>query len=370
MKIMSIFGTRPEAIKMCPLIKEFQNHPEIESCVCLTGQHRELLDSVMDIFNIKPNYNLDIMRENQSLFTINIDIMSKLELILVKENPNIVLVHGDTTTSFVSALSAFYQKIPVGHIEAGLRTYNKYSPYPEEMNRYLIGKIADIHFAPTIKNKENLLKENITENVFVTGNTIIDSFKYTLKDNYVFNCSKLNDIDYSKFKVILVTAHRRENIGQSLTNICNAIKQIVSSFPDVLVVFPVHPNPAIRKIVFPILSDIKRVLLIDPIDVSDMHNLIYRSYFVMTDSGGLQEEAPSCSVPVLVMRKETERSEGINSGTLKLVGVETDDIFNDAKLLLTDENEYYNMTQSINPYGNGLASKYITKILIDWYNKK
>ena len=364
---MSIFGTRPEAIKMCPLIKELQKHPEIENRVCLTGQHREMLQSVMDIFGVDADYNLDIMRQNQTLSTITINILDKIERILIDEKPDIVLVHGDTTTSFVSALAAFYQKIPVGHIEAGLRTYNKYSPYPEEMNRNLTGKIADLHFAPTIGNKMNLLRENITKNVFVTGNTVIDAFNYTLKDAYVFDCDELNKIDYFKSKVILVTAHRRENVGQPLINICEAITKIVSHFEDVVVIYPVHLNPAIRDTVFSQLSHVERVLLLDPLDVSDMHNLMARSYLVLTDSGGLQEEAPACGIPVLVMRTETERPEAVEAGTVKVVGIQADDIFEQARLLLINKREYDKMAKAVNPYGDGNASMQIVQILLDWF---
>lgn len=367
MKIMSIFGTRPEAIKMCPLIKELQKHPEIENRVCLTGQHREMLQSVMDIFGVDADYNLDIMRQNQTLSTITINILDKIERILIDEKPDIVLVHGDTTTSFVSALAAFYQKIPVGHIEAGLRTYNKYSPYPEEMNRNLTGKIVDLHFAPTIGNKMNLLRENITKNVFVTGNTVIDAFNYTLKDAYVFDCDELNKIDYFKSKVILVTAHRRENVGQPLINICEAITKIVSHFEDVVVIYPVHLNPAIRDTVFSQLSHVERVLLLDPLDVSDMHNLMARSYLVLTDSGGLQEEAPACGIPVLVMRTETERPEAVEAGTVKVVGIQADDIFEQARLLLINKREYDKMAKAVNPYGDGNASMQIVQILLDWF---
>jgi len=365
---MCIFGTRPEAIKMCPLIKELQRHSEIETRVCLTGQHREMLQSVMDIFDVHSDYNLDIMRRNnQTLSTITIDILEKIEDILIQDKPDIVLVHGDTTTSFVSALAAFYQKIPVGHIEAGLRTHNKYSPYPEEMNRCLTGKIADLHFAPTIGNKMNLLRENITKNVFVTGNTVIDAFKYTFKNDYVFNCDELNIVDYEKFKVILVTAHRRENFGQPLINICNAIMRIVLSFENVLIIYPVHPNPVVRETVFSHLSHIERVFLIDPLDVSDMHNLMARSYLVLTDSGGLQEEAPACGTPVLVMRTETERPEAVEAGTAKVVGIDEDAIFENVGLLLMNNSEYDKMAKAINPYGDGNASMRIVQILLDWF---
>ncbi|MEA5037130.1 UDP-N-acetylglucosamine 2-epimerase [bioreactor metagenome] len=367
MKIMSIFGTRPEAIKMCPLIKELQKHPEIENRVCLTGQHREMLQSVMGIFGVHSDYNLDIMRTNQTLSTITVDILEKIENILIQDRPDIILVHGDTTTSFVSALAAFYQQIPVGHVEAGLRTHNKYSPYPEEMNRSLTGKIADIHFAPTVGNKLNLMQENITKNVFVTGNTVIDAFAFTLKNAYLFDCDALNKIDYSTSKVILVTAHRRENVGQPLLNICEAITKIVSAFENVVVIYPVHPNPVVRKTIFSQLSHVERVLLLDPLDVSDMHNLMARSYLVLTDSGGLQEEAPACGIPVLVMRTETERPEAVEAGTVKVVGIQSDDIFEHARVLLMDNGEYNKMAKAVNPYGDGTASLKIVQILLDWF---
>lgn len=366
MKVMSVFGTRPEAIKMCPLVLELEKHPEIESVVCLTGQHREMLDQVMDIFGIKAKYDLNIMKPKQTLTTITTGVLEKIEPILMEENPDIVLVHGDTTTSFVVALAAFYQQIPVGHVEAGLRTYNKYSPFPEEMNRNLTGRIAELHFAPTINNKNNLEKEGIVNNVFVTGNTVIDAFKTTVKPEYCYKDCDVKKIDFSGKRCILMTAHRRENLGQPLQNICNAVKRIVEEFPDVEVIYPVHMNPLVRDTAQSILGGMERVHLIKPLDVEDMHNLMSRSFLVMTDSGGLQEEAPSCGVPVLVLRKETERPEAVEAGTVKVVGVEEDDIYYNAEELLTNSDIYNKMAKATNPYGDGMASKRIIKHLLEW----
>ena len=288
MKVLLVFGTRPEAIKMCPLVLELKKHEEIDCKVCLTGQHREMLRQVMDSFGITEDYNLDIMRDKQSLTTITADILMKLEEVLQDEKPDVVLVHGDTTTSFVAALAAFYQKIPVGHVEAGLRTGDLYSPYPEELNRQLTGRIANYHFAPTNRNKENLAKENICENVYITGNTVIDAFAYTVCPDYQFTIPELNSINYATNKVVLVTAHRRENWGGPLENICNVILDIAKEYPNVKFVYPVHLNPIVRDTVFSMLGNTDNVILIDPVDVMDMHNLISRSYMVMTDSGGLQ----------------------------------------------------------------------------------
>lgn len=320
MKVMSVFGTRPEAIKMCPLILELQKHSEIESVVCLTGQHREMLHQVMKIFKIEAQYDLNIMQPKQTLTTIAVRILEKFEEVLKMEKPDIVLVHGDTSTSFLAALAAFYQQISVGHVEAGLRTYDKYSPFPEEMNRSLIGKIADLHFAPTQNNKNNLEKENIINNVYVTGNTVIDTFQTTVKEGYQYKDSDLQKIDFSDKRCILMTAHRRENLGQPLVNICRAVKRMVEEYSDIEVVYPVHMNPAVRDTAAEILGNMDRVHLIHPLDVEDMHNLMSKSYFVMTDSGGLQEEAPACGVPVLVLRTETERPEAVEAGTVKVVG--------------------------------------------------
>ncbi len=363
MKVMSVFGTRPEAIKMCPLVKELEKTEGIESIVCLTGQHREMLRQVMDIFQVQEKYNLDIMKPNQTLTTITGSILEKIEPILKEEKPDIVLVHGDTTTSFVVALAAFYQQIPVGHVEAGLRTYDKYSPFPEEMNRNLTGKIAEYHFAPTENNKKNLLLENITQNVYVTGNTVIDAFKTTVKKGYEFKETALKEIDTEKKRCILMTAHRRENLGEPLMHICNAVKRIALEYPDVEVVYPVHLNPAVQKVAHEVLDGVERVHLVKPLDVEDMHNLMARSYLVMTDSGGLQEEAPACGIPVLVLRTETERPEAVDAGTVKVVGVDEETIYQNAKKMLDDKDAYEKMAKAVNPYGDGHASERIVQIL-------
>lgn len=370
MKVMSVFGTRPEAIKMCPLVQELDQCPLIKNIVCLTGQHEEMLKQVIDIFQTKVDYNLHVMQPKQTLTTITMNVLDRIEEVLQKEKPDIVLVHGDTTTSFVVALAAFYQQIPVGHVEAGLRTFNMYSPFPEEMNRNLTGKIAELHFAPTDKNLKNLEKENIRENVFVTGNTVIDAFKTTVKKNYKFKNEVLRTIDYNSKKVILVTAHRRENLGEPLRQICYAVKRIAGENPDVEVVYPVHLNPQVQSTAKEVLKNLDNVHLIQPIDVEDMHNLMSRSFLVMTDSGGLQEEAPSCGVPVLVLRTETERPEAVEAGTVKIVGVEEENIYKSATELLSQIDVYNTMARAINPYGDGHASERIIKILLDWYQKR
>ncbi|MBQ2238880.1 MAG: UDP-N-acetylglucosamine 2-epimerase (non-hydrolyzing) [Lachnospiraceae bacterium] len=369
-KVMSVFGTRPEAIKMCPLVKQFEKEEEIESIVCLTGQHREMLQQVIDIFGTKVHYNLDIMQPRQTLTTITTSVLEKMEAVLEKEKPDIVLVHGDTSTSFVAALAAFYQKIPVGHVEAGLRTFDKFSPFPEEMNRCLTGRIATLHFAPTENNKKNLENENIKEEVFVTGNTVIDAFSTTVKKDYEYKDEDLKKIDFTGKRCILMTAHRRENLGEPLRNICNAVKRIIMEYPDIEVVYPVHMNPAVRETAQEILGELDRVHLIHPLDVEDMHNLMARSFLVMTDSGGLQEEAPACGVPVLVLRTETERPEAVDAGTVKVVGVEEEAIFENAKTLLTNAEEYEKMAKAVNPYGDGHASERIAKILVEWKEKR
>ncbi len=369
MKVMSVFGTRPEAIKMCPLILELQKHSEIESVVCLTGQHREMLHQVMKIFKIEAKYDLNIMQPKQTLTTIAVRILEKFEEVLKTEKPDIVLVHGDTSTSFLAALAAFYQQIPVGHVEAGLRTYDKYSPFPEEMNRSLIGKIADLHFAPTKNNKDNLEKENIIQNVYVTGNTVIDTFQTTVKEGYQYKDSDLQKIDFRDKRCILMTAHRRENLGQPLVNICRAVKRMVQEYSDIEVVYPVHMNPAVRDTATEILGDMDRVHLIHPLDVEDMHNLMSKSYFVMTDSGGLQEEAPACGVPVLVLRTETERPEAVEAGAVKVVGVEEENIYKEAKVLLTEKDSYHQMAHAVNPYGDGHSSERIVKHILEWHKE-
>ena len=363
-KIMTVFGTRPEAIKMCPLILELRKNPEILTIVCLTGQHKEMLQQVMSAFNISEDYNLHIMRDRQTLTTITSDILVNIEDVLIKEKPDIVLVHGDTTTSFVAALAAFYQKIPVGHVEAGLRTGDMYSPFPEEMNRTLTARIATYHFAPTLNNKNNLNKEGIVDNVYVTGNTVIDAFKTTVHDNYKFNCELLNEIDLKRKRVILVTAHRRENLGKPLRDICKAVACIAKMYNDVEVVYPVHMNPLVRETVFSVLENIKNIKLVDPLDVLDMHNLMSRCYLVMTDSGGIQEEAPAFGKPVLVLRAETERPEAVEAGTVKVVGTEEMDIVKQAIRLLDNQQEYDMMAHAVNPYGDGLASARIVSILL------
>lgn len=367
MKVMLVFGTRPEAIKMCPLIIQLKKQKTIECKVCLTGQHKEMLDQVMNTFKIVADYNLNIMKSEQTLTSITVEILTKFEVILQKEKPDIILVHGDTTTSLAASLAAFYQKIPVGHVEAGLRTHNKYLPFPEEMNRTLIGHIATLHFAPTILNMQNLLEENVrAEKIYITGNTVIDALKTTVSKKYIFRNYKLNEISLEEKKVILLTAHRRENIGQPLKNICNAVKRIAEDNDDICIVYPVHLNPLVRKIVYSILEGIDNVLLIDPLDIMDMHNLMSRSYFIMTDSGGLQEEGPACGKPVLVLRLETERPEAVEAGTAKLIGVEENVIYNQVKALLTNKYQYDKMAKAINPYGDGHASERIVEVLVNW----
>lgn len=367
MKVMSVFGTRPEAIKMCPLEKELKKTEGIESIVCLTGQHREMLQQVIDIFGTNVNYNLDIMKQRQTLTTITSSILEKLEPILIKERPDIVLVHGDTTTSFAAALAAFYQQIPVGHVEAGLRTYDKYSPFPEEMNRNLTGRIAELHFAPTENNRNNLLRENISKNVFVTGNTVIDAFKTTVKKNYIFKEPVLKNVDLKNRRCILMTAHRRENLGEPLYNICRAVKRIIEKYEDIEIVYPVHLNPAVQEVAHAVLGGMSRVHLVAPLDVEDMHNLMARSFLVMTDSGGLQEEAPACGVPVLVLRTETERPEAVEAGTVKVIGVNEEDIFHEAVNLIDNPLKYEAMAKAVNPYGDGHASERIAQKLKNWF---
>lgn len=365
MKVLSVFGTRPEAIKMCPLVKELQKNPDIESVVCLTGQHKQMLKQVIDVFGIIPDYDLNIMRPGQTLTTITSEILLGMERVLIQEQPDIVLVHGDTTTSFAAALAAFYKQIPVGHVEAGLRTFTPYSPFPEEMNRCLTGRIASVHFAPTIQNAQNLKNEGIIRNVFVTGNTVIDAFRTTVQPNYTFKSPELQFLTECTGRILLLTAHRRENLGEALENICRAAQRVVREFPDVHIVYPVHLNPAVRKIVVPMLADTERIHLIEPLDVEDMHNLIARSYLVMTDSGGLQEEAPSRGIPVLVLRTETERPEAVEAGTVKVVGTREKDIYQAAALLLSDLEKYTEMARRTNPYGDGSASERIVKHLLE-----
>ena len=365
MKILTVFGTRPEAIKMCPLVLELKKHKQLDCKVCLTGQHREMLRQVMDVFKIREDYNLDIMRRGQTLTTITTDVLTGMEKVLDEEQPELVLVHGDTTTSYAAALAAFYKQIPVGHVEAGLRTGDIYSPFPEEMNRLMTGRIATWHFAPTKSNLENLQKENITKNIYVTGNTVIDAFATTVREGYQFADEELQTVDFQGGRVIAVTAHRRENLGEPLKNICEALKSIVTRFEDVELVYPVHLNPQVKEPVHAILGNLPRVHLINPIDVCDMHNLLARSFMVMTDSGGLQEEAPAFGKPVLVLRTETERPEAVEAGTVKVVGVDRDVIEKEAEILLTDPSAYVQMAHAVNPYGDGHASERIAKVLCE-----
>lgn len=364
MKVVVIFGTRPEAIKMCPLILELKKNRAIECVVCLTGQHKEMLRQVMDAFNIKEDFNLNIMRERQSLTTITIDVLEKLEPVLKAEKPDVVLVHGDTTTSYAAALAAFYQQIPIGHVEAGLRTGDIYSPFPEEMNRLLIDRIATYYFAPTKRNYNNLTSEGIKDNIFITGNTVIDAFAYTVKPNYEFRNDLLRNINFDKARLVLVTAHRRENLGSPLESICKAIRQLAIEYPNDSFLYPMHPNPLVQGTAKSVLAGEENIYLIDPIDVLDMHNLLARCFMVMTDSGGIQEEAPHFGKPVLVLRKETERPEAVEAGTVKVVGVEKETICQEARKLLNCEKTYMQMSKAINPYGDGHACERIVEMLL------
>ncbi len=364
-KVMPIFGTRPDAIKMAPLVKELEKSPQIDTVVCVTAQHRQMLDQVLDIFSIKPAHDLDIMQDRQTLEQITTRSLEGLAGVFDKDRPDIVLVHGDTSTCFVAALAAFYRKIAIGHVEAGLRTYDKYSPFPEEMNRKLTGALADLHFAPTPANRTNLLKEGVSENkIHVTGNTAIDAMKTTVRKDYIFRHEALRDMDFNGRRIIAVTAHRRENLGEPLENICRALNDIAMAYDDVNIIYTVHLNPAVRETAFRILGQNPRVRLIDPLDVQDMHNLMARSYMVMTDSGGLQEEAPSLGKPVLVLRKETERPEAVSAGTVRLAGVERETIEAMARQLLDDKAEYDKMAKAVNPYGDGSASERIVKAIL------
>lgn len=365
LKVMTVFGTRPEAIKMAPLVKELEKYEDIESKVCVTAQHRQMLDQVLEIFQIVPDFDLNIMKDRQTLLGITTRGLEGLSEVFEREQPDIVLVHGDTTTTFIGSLAAFYNKIAVGHVEAGLRTYDKYSPFPEEMNRKLTGAIADMHFAPTKSNKENLLKENMSKgDIYITGNTVIDALKTTVNSTYVFENEDLREINFTKKRVIAVTAHRRENLGEPLENICTALRTLADKYEDVEVVYPVHLNPAVKEVADKILGNHSRVHLIEPIGVQDMHNLMDRSFMVMTDSGGLQEEAPSLGKPVLVLRNETERPEAITAGTARLAGTDTDTIVEMASALFDSQDEYNKMAKAVNPYGDGFASERIVKALL------
>lgn len=360
-KVMTVFGTRPEAIKMAPLVKELESREEIDSIVCVTAQHRQMLDQVLDAFNIKPDYDLNIMKPGQTLADITSRALQDLDCVIREAKPDIVLVHGDTTTTLAASFAAFYNKVTLGHVEAGLRTYNKYSPYPEEINRQVTGVIADIHFTPTEISKENLTREGKKESsIYVTGNTAIDALKTTIRENYTHNIIKKIGND----RMILLTAHRRENLGQNMKSMFSAIKRVVDEFEDVQVVYPIHLNPLVRETANEVFGDCNRIHLIEPLEVLDFHNFLNKSYIIMTDSGGIQEEAPSLGKPVLVLRDTTERPEGIAAGTLKLVGVDEETIYALTKELLTNKEIYNNMSKASNPYGDGNASRYIVDEII------
>ena len=362
LKIMAIFGTRPEAIKMAPVILEMKKYPEkIIPVVAVTAQHREMLDQVLNLFDITPDYDLDIMAKGQTLFDITCKAMQGLHEVLGKEKPDIVLVHGDTTTTFAGALTAFYHQIAVGHVEAGLRTHNKYSPFPEEMNRKLTGSLADFHFAPTTSSEQNLLREAVPEErIFVTGNTVIDALISTVRPDYKFD-DVLSDIDYEHKRIVLVTTHRRENLGEPMRHVYQALRELLAVHKDVEIVFPVHKNPRVREVVNEELGNIKRVHLIDPLDYEPFANLLARSYLVLTDSGGIQEEAPALGKPVLVLRDTTERPEAIDAGTVKLIGTEKAAVYRETNLLLSDQLEYNKLANACNPYGDGKASQRIVE---------
>ena len=359
-KVMLVFGTRPEAIKMCPLVNELKKRNGIETIVCVTGQHREMLNQVLQIFHVKPDYNLSIMKERQTLFDVTVNILERIKEVLEKEMPDIVLVHGDTSTTFVTALSCYYLQIPVGHVEAGLRTYNIYSPYPEEFNRQAVSIISHFNFAPTELSRQNLLKEGKSpETIFVTGNTAIDALKTTVQNDYSHP-----DLEWaSDSQLIMITAHRRENLGEPMTHMFRAIKRVIDEHKDAKVIYPIHMNPVVREVADSILGGDERIRIIEPLEVIDFHNFLNHSYLILTDSGGIQEEAPSLGKPVLVMRDTTERPEGIAAGTLKLVGTDEDSIYRSFKLLLEDNDEYERMSQASNPYGDGFASKRIVDII-------
>ena len=359
-KVMLVFGTRPEAIKMCPLVNELKSRENIKTVVCVTGQHRQMLDIVLEAFSVVPDYDLSVMKDKQTLFDITCNILERIKEVLEAEKPDVVLVHGDTSTTFVTALACFYLQIPVGHVEAGLRTYNIYSPYPEEFNRQAVGIVAKYNFAPTELSKENLLREGKNpDTIYVTGNTAIDALKTTIKDSYTHE-----QLDWaSDSKLIMITAHRRENLGEPMKHMFRAIKRIIDEHPDVKAIYPIHMNPVVRETANDILGGCDRIKIIEPLDVLDFHNFLANSHLILTDSGGIQEEAPSLGKPVLVMRDTTERPEGIKAGTLKLVGTDEETIYAEFKKLLEDQAEYDKMSKASNPYGDGLACKRIADIL-------
>lgn len=365
-KILTVFGTRPEAIKMAPLVKELGRYPGLIQCrVAVTAQHREMLDQVLRLFAIEPEHDLGIMQPGQSLFDITGRALAGLEKVLKQEKPDLVLVHGDTTTTFVAALAAYYNQIPVGHVEAGLRTGDKYSPFPEEINRHLTGVLTDIHFAPTPWARENLLREGVAgENIYVTGNTVIDALLATVQGNYQFSDAGLDSIDYNSNRVLLVTTHRRENLGDPMKDIYLALGEIIDSYPDVEIVFPVHKNPAVRQVVSGVLGGLGRVHLVEPLDYQPFVNLMQRSYMVLTDSGGMQEEAPSLGKPVLVLRNTTERPEAVEAGTVLLVGTGREDVLRETRRLLDNPDHYRSMAEAVNPYGDGKAAGRIARAIL------
>ncbi len=365
-KVMTVFGTRPEGIKMAPIVKAMEKEEKIENIVCITAQHREMLDQVLDLFNIKADYDLNIFKPGQSLTEITINALKGLEDVIGEVKPDVLLVQGDTTTVFAGALAAFYQKVKIGHVEAGLRSGNLYSPYPEEANRKLTGIMTDFHFAPTEESKNNLLKEDYpSEKIFVTGNTVIDALMYVTKENYKFDDELLNNLDYKNKKIILVECHRRENLGKPMENIFKALKDIVDAHEDVEIVFPMHLNPKVRNTANEILKDNNRIHLMEPLDYESMANLMSKIYLVVTDSGGFQEEAPTFGKPVLVVREETERPEGIEAGTAKLVGTDYDNVYKEIDILLSNNEEYKKMANAINPYGDGKAAERIVNVIIE-----
>ena len=359
-KVMLVFGTRPEAIKMCPLVNELKKRKELQTVVCVTGQHRQMLDMVLETFDVTPDYDLSIMKDKQTLFDVTTNILNRIKEVLEKEKPNVVLVHGDTSTTFVTALACFYLQIPVGHVEAGLRTYNIYSPYPEEFNRQAVSIISKFNFAPTELSKQNLLKEGKDPNsIYVTGNTAIDALKTTVLENYTHP-----ELEWAKgSRLIMITAHRRENLGEPMRHMFKAIRRVMDEHPDVKAIYPIHMNPVVREIADEFLGGDDRIHIIEPLDVLDFHNFLSRSYLILTDSGGIQEEAPSLGKPVLVMRDTTERPEGIAAGTLKLVGTEEETIYNEFSRLLSDKEEYETMSKASNPYGDGHACERIADVL-------
>lgn len=368
-RVMSVFGTRPEAIKMAPLVKELRSREEIESICCVTAQHREMLDSVMEVFELTADRDLDIMSPRQTLSAITTKCINGMDDVIEDIKPDLILVHGDTTTTFAGALSAFYHKVRVGHVEAGLRTYDKYSPYPEEMNRKLVTAIADLYFCPTVNNRRNLEAEGIRDNIFITGNTVIDAIHTTVKADYQFTTPVLNELDYENRKIVLVTCHRRENYGEPMRGIFTALRTLAEKHEDVELVYPVHLSPVVQEAAQTYLGGMERIHLIEPLSANEMHNLMARCYMVMTDSGGLQEEAPSLGKPVLVLRKETERPEAVEAGTVKLCGVKYDDVLRMAEELVTDRAAYDAMAHAVNPYGDGHACKRIADAILWFYGK-